>query len=165
MSAAEREVQHLSTPTDEQIYTYIFARAKRTFSRAEASGTVMKNYTTILSMLLRLRQSCCHCSLVKIHDAEAEPQIGALNDELADDISLEDLLARFKDSKDQEEDIVSKYGKEVLLQIEAEQGRECPICAAEPMNMEAVTVGCWHMACRQCVLEHIEASPPVQNGY
>src|SRR5579859_2430242 len=116
----------------------------------------MKNYTTILSMLLRLRQSCCHCSLVKLRDPVAEPEISSTQDDLADDVSLDDLLARFKEDGSQEEDVVTKYGKEVLTQIESEQGRECPICAAEPMVMEAVTVGCWHMACKQCILQHIE---------
>jgi len=118
----------------------------------------MKNYTTILSMLLRLRQSCCHCSLVKLRDPVVEPEISSTQDDFADDVSLDELLARFKDSGTQEEDVVSKYGKEVLKQIEAEQGRECPICAAEPMVLEAVTVGCWHMACKQCILQHIEVS-------
>jgi len=107
-------------------------------------------------MLLRLRQSCCHCSLVKLRDPVVEPEISSTQDDFADDVSLDDLLARFKDSGTQEEDVVSKYGKEVLTQIEAEQGRECPICAAEPMVLEAVTVGCWHMACKQCILQHIE---------
>lgn len=119
----------------------------------------MKNYTTILSMLLRLRQSCCHCSLVKLRDPTAEPEISSTQDDLADDVSLDDLVARFKDTGSQEEDVVTKYGQEVLTQIEAEQGRECPICAAEPMVTEAVTVGCWHMACRQCILQHIEVYP------
>ena len=119
----------------------------------------MKNYTTILSMLLRLRQSCCHCSLVKLRDPVAEPEISSTQDDLADDVSLDDLLARFKEDGSQEEDVVTKYGKEVLTQIESEQGRECPICAAEPMVMEAVTVGCWHIACKQCILQHIEVYP------
>lgn len=156
MSPSEREVQRSLTLLT-QIYTYIFTRAKRTFTRAEQSGTVMKNYTTILSMLLRLRQSCCHCSLVKLHDPTSEPEISSTQDDLSDDVSLDELLARFKD-KPQEEDVVSKFGKEVLMQIESEQGGECPICAAEPMIMEAVTVGCWHMACRRCILQHIEVS-------
>lgn len=109
-------------------------------------------------MLLRLRQSCCHCSLVKFRDPVAEPEISSTQDDLADDVSLDDLLARFNDTGPQAEDVMSKYGKEVLQQIEAEQGHECPICAAEPMVMEAVTVGCWHMACKQCILQHIEVS-------
>ena len=116
----------------------------------------MKNYTTILSMLLRLRQSCCHCSLVKLKDPVAEPEISSTHDELTDDVSLNDLLSRFRETGPREEDVVSTYGKEVLTQIESEQGRECPICATEPMIMEAVSVGCWHMACRQCTLQHIE---------
>lgn len=134
----------------------------------------MKNYTTILSMLLRLRQSCCHCSLVKLRDpaAEAEithgqlnitggePGISGMQDELGDDVSLDELLARFREGANEEQDVVSTYGREVLCQIESEQGRECPICAAEPMVMEAVTVGCWHMACRQCILQHIEVKSP-----
>lgn len=122
----------------------------------------MKNYTTILSMLLRLRQSCCHCSLVKYRDPTAEPEVSAAQDDsLGEDVSLDDLLARFRDTGAEEEDVVSRYGREVLGQIESEQGGECPICAAEPMVMEAVTVGCWHMACRQCIIQHIEVPPQI----
>jgi hypothetical protein len=107
-------------------------------------------------MLLRLRQSCCHCSLVKYRDPTAEPGVSTTQDELGEDVSLDDLLARFRDGGAEEEDVVSRYGREVLGQIEGERGGECPICAAEPMVMEAVTVGCWHMACRQCIIQHIE---------
>jgi DNA repair protein RAD5 len=141
-----------------QIYNYIFTRAKRTFTHAQATGTVMKNYTTILSMLLRLRQSCCHCSLVKLREPEASDLANA-PDVLGDDVSLDDLLASFRaEDGDKEVDVVSNYGREVLQQIESARG-ECPICAAEPMVMEAVTIGCWHMACKTCLLQHIEVNP------
>jgi DNA repair protein RAD5 len=125
----------------------------------------MKNYTTILSMLLRLRQSCCHYSLVKLRDPTAESEITSSNDNLEDDISLDDLLSRFNTNDTQEEDLVTQYGKEVLSQIEAEQGHECPICASEPMIMEAVTVGCWHMACKKCILQHIQVCSKLNTSF
>ncbi|KAI7122508.1 putative DNA repair protein rad-5 [Hortaea werneckii] len=38
---------------------------------------------------------------------------------------------------------------------------ECPICAEEPMEEQAVT-GCWHSACKKCLLDYIEHQ--VQKG-
>ena len=33
---------------------------------------------------------------------------------------------------------------------------ECPICSEEPMVEQAVTGGCFHSACRKCLLDYIE---------
>ncbi|CAD0081597.1 unnamed protein product [Aureobasidium vineae] len=142
---------------ERDLYDHIFARAKRTFAANVEAGTLMKSYTTIFAQILRLRQSCCHPTLVRNKgiaadedDAEAAADIA---NGLADDMDLQSLIQRFE-SEAEEED-ASRFGAHVLKQIQAESNHECPICFEEPMEEQSVT-GCWHSACKKCLLELIE---------
>ena len=146
LSKAEREV-----------YDYIYTRAKRTFNATMEAGTLLKSYTTIFAQILRLRQSCCHPILTrnKVIAAEEEEAAAAsdIANGLADDMDLQELIDRFT-SESVEQD-ANKFGAHVLQQIQAESGNECPICSEEPMVDPAVT-GCWHSACKKCLLDYIE---------
>lgn len=142
---------------ERDLYDHIFARAKRTFAANVEAGTLMKSYTTIFAQILRLRQSCCHPTLVRNKDIAAEEDDAAaaadIANGLADDMDLQSLIHRFE-SEAEEED-ASRFGANVLKQIQAESNHECPICFEEPMEEQSVT-GCWHSACKKCLLEHIE---------
>ncbi|PHH69962.1 hypothetical protein CDD80_6335 [Ophiocordyceps camponoti-rufipedis] len=142
LSAAERD-----------IYDYIYERAKRTLSRNVETGTVMKAFTTIFAQILRLRQSCCHPILVRNQDLVAdEDEAAAAADAaagLADDMDLETLIAKFTAATDETPD--EKFGAHALQEIRAEAGKECPLCL-EDMTEQVVT-GCWHSACRACLLD------------
>ncbi|KAI5194952.1 hypothetical protein E4T39_08430 [Aureobasidium subglaciale] len=142
---------------ERDLYDHIFARAKRTFAANVEAGTLMKSYTTIFAQILRLRQSCCHPTLVRsktgaADEDEAEASADIANG-LADDMDLQSLIQRFE-SEAEEED-ASRFGANVLKQIQAESTHECPICFEEPMEEKSVT-GCWHSACKKCLLDLIE---------
>ncbi|KAI5251410.1 hypothetical protein E4T42_04291 [Aureobasidium subglaciale] len=142
---------------ERDLYDHIFARAKRTFAANVEAGTLMKSYTTIFAQILRLRQSCCHPTLVRskagaADEDEAEASADIANG-LADDMDLQSLIQRFE-SEAEEED-ASRFGANVLKQIQAESTHECPICFEEPMEEQSVT-GCWHSACKKCLLDLIE---------
>ncbi|KUI63261.1 DNA repair protein rad5 [Cytospora mali] len=143
--------------TERQIYDYIFTRAKKTFQDNVQAGTVMKAFTTIFAQLLRLRQSCCHPTLVRHQDVVAdEEEAGAAADAaagLADDMDLSALIERFTADTDDEKD-ANAFGAHVLTQIRDEAASECPICCEEPMIEQTVT-GCWHSACKKCLLDYI----------
>jgi len=145
------------SPGEREIYNYIFDRARRTFSANQAAGTVLKNYTTIFSMLLRLRQSCCHVSLVKqapqLEDRGAEAEN---EDKLGDDVNLDQLLKRFSKDRNGKSDVRATYGEHVVKQIIDEAASECPICSTEPIEEQAVTMPCFHTACKKCILQYIE---------
>lgn len=152
----EIERVELSKP-EREVYDHIFARAKRTFAANVEAGTLMKSYTTIFAQILRLRQSCCHPILTRnkailAEEHEAEEAVDVANG-LADDMDLSALLERFQ--ADEGEQDASKFGSHVLKQIQEEAEMECPICSEEPMEEQAVT-GCWHSACKQCLLDYIE---------
>lgn len=144
---------------EREVYDYIFTRAKRTFNATMEAGTLLKSYTTIFAQILRLRQSCCHPILTRNKAIAAEEEDAAaavdIANGLADDMDLQELIERFTSDSGNEEDITNKFGAHVLQQIQAEANSECPICTEEPMMEPAVT-GCWHSACKQCLLDYVQ---------
>ncbi|KAI1811492.1 DNA repair protein RAD5 [Poronia punctata] len=140
------------------VYDYIFAKAKSTFSANIEKGTVMKAYTTIFAQILRLRQTCCHPTLVRNQDIVAEEEIaGAEADAaagLSDDMDLQSLIAQFTATTGEEKD-ENAFPAHVLQQIRDEAVSECPICTEEPMVDQTVT-GCWHSACKTCLLDFMK---------
>lgn len=140
------------------VYNYVFSRAKQSFLANVEAGTVMKAFTSIFAQILRLRQACCHPILVRNQDLVAEEvEAGALADAaagLADDMDLQSLIERFTATTDDVAD-ANAFGAHVLQQIRDEAANECPICAEEPMIEQTVT-GCWHSACKKCLLGYIQ---------
>ena len=152
------EVEELDlSKAEQEVYDYIFARAKRTFNATVEAGTLLKSYTTIFAQILRLRQSCCHPVLTRNKAIAAEEEEAAAASDvangLADDMDLQALIDRFE-SQESEQD-VNKFGAHVLKQIQDEVQHECPFCMEEPM-IDPVVTGCWHSACKQCLLDYIE---------
>ncbi|KAF5566119.1 DNA repair RAD5 [Fusarium phyllophilum] len=146
--------------TERDVYSYIFNKAKRTFSQNVEAGTVMKAFTTIFAQILRLRQSCCHPILVRNRDLVAdEEEAGAAADAaagLADDMDLESLITSFTAETDEaSKETNQTFGAHALEQIRDEAENECPLCFEEPMNDQTVT-GCWHSACKECLLDYIK---------
>jgi DNA repair protein RAD5 len=152
--------------TEREVYDLIFTRAKRAFNESVAAGTLLKSYTTIFAQILRLRQSCCHPILTRNKDIVADEEdaaVAAAADEngFADDMDLQDLIARFTkdtDLADKEnpasKDPINTFTTHALRQIQDESSGECPLCYEEPMNNPAVTT-CWHSACKDCLEKYI----------
>ncbi|KAL8770922.1 MAG: hypothetical protein Q9209_003573 [Squamulea sp. 1 TL-2023] len=154
------EIEEIELSKQErEVYDYIYTRAKRTFNATMEAGTLLKSYTTIFAQILRLRQSCCHPILTRNKAIAAEEEDAAaaadIANGLADDMDLQELIERFTSDCGNEEDITNKFGAHVLQQIQSEANSECPICTEEPMIEPAVT-GCWHSACKQCLLDYIQ---------
>jgi DNA repair protein RAD5 len=150
------DVERIVLSQDERdVYDHIYLRAKSVFAANAENGTLLKSYTTIFAQILRLRQSCCHPILTSkaniVADAEDAALASDLANGLADDMDLGSLIERFTAEGDQD---VNKFGAHVLKQIQDEAEAECPICSEEPMIDQAVT-GCWHSACKECLLNYI----------
>jgi DNA repair protein RAD5 len=146
----------LSKP-EREVYDHIFTRAKNTFTANVEAGTVLKAYTSIFAQILRLRQSCCHPILTRnqrlVADEEDAAEIADASTGLADDMDLQSLIERFTAETDDSAD-ANAFGAHVLEQIRDEADDECPICSEEPMIEQTVT-GCWHSACKKCMLDYI----------
>lgn len=148
------------SPKEREIYDLIYTKAKQTFIENSAAGTIFKNYITILTMLLRLRQSCCHPSLIK-HSAKNDLfdilfHKEDINDsiDINNDIDLRKLIEPFNDQITKEQNI-NTYTTYAIKNILEKSDSECPICSADPIIEEAVTP-CWHMACKSCLEQHIK---------
>lgn len=146
--------------TEREVYDWIYLKAKSTFSNNVDAGTVMKAYTTIFAQILRLRQTCCHPLLVRnretLADEEASNAAADAAAGLADDMDLDTLLGQFTAAVDQAaEESNHAFGAHVLKEIREESEKECPLCFEEPMNDQLVT-GCWHSACKACLLDYIK---------
>ncbi|KAK3990154.1 DNA repair protein rad5 [Cladorrhinum sp. PSN332] len=140
------------------VYDYVYSRAKRTFNENVEAGTVMKKYTSIFAQILRLRQTCCHPTLVRKKEIVADEEEAAAAADaaagLADDMDLQSLVERFTAEIDDAAE-TNKFSAHVLTQIRDEASDECPICYEEPMIDRTVT-GCWHSACKKCLLDFIK---------
>ncbi|KAH0499739.1 hypothetical protein TgHK011_006914 [Trichoderma gracile] len=148
----------LSKP-ERDIYDHIFSKAKNTLTKNVEAGTLLKAFTTIFAQILRLRQSCCHPVLVRNKDIVAdEEEAGAAADAvtgLGDDMDLESLITQFTAITDEASKDKQTYGAHALDEIWNEAEKECPLCFDEPMNEQIVT-GCWHSACKKCLMDFIK---------
>lgn len=124
------EVSHVEFSDDERdFYKNLEARTSITFNKYLRAGTVGKNYSNILVLLLRLRQACCHPHL----NLDVE-YVG--NSE----ISEQDMNAL---AKTLAPDVV------VRLKAQNEEGFKCPICFDAVID-PTIVLPCGHNTCAEC---------------
>ncbi|KAK3845402.1 MAG: SNF2 family N-terminal domain-containing protein [Linnemannia gamsii] len=132
------EIVHAPFSHDESaFYHSLENRIRDRFNAYVKAGTVMKNYSNILVLLLRLRQACCHPHLIKDFDKVTDqdaPQGQKAHVELLLDNLLEEIIRRLVSRED---DI-----------------RECPICM--DIGEESVILSsCGHIYCRACITDFL----------
>ncbi|KAG0099620.1 hypothetical protein BGZ93_006730 [Podila epicladia] len=139
-----RNVEKVSIPfsADEKaFYDALETRTRERFNAYVRAGTVMKNYSNVLVLLLRLRQACCHPHLIKdfekVQDGE-EAQGGAGGKDRVKKL-LDGLVASVRDR-------LLERGMDAV---------ECPICM--DIGEESVILSkCGHIYCRACITAHLE---------
>ncbi|GAA6038972.1 hypothetical protein JCM8097_000134 [Rhodosporidiobolus ruineniae] len=155
------------SPEEREIYTFVETRAQVRFNKFLKAGTVMKKYVvrlldSVLVLLLRLRQLCCHPSLI-VHAEET------LAKREEDKNKLKDEVERAADEVGY--DFVRKAKKQrldlALARMQAEKDGseaaddECPVCMESPEQNEngaVFTRCCVHVFCRTCI-EDVLAAP------
>ncbi|PVH86410.1 hypothetical protein DL98DRAFT_13691 [Cadophora sp. DSE1049] len=124
------EIQHVVFDDDEKaFYTALETKTALQFNKYMKAGTVGKNYTNVLVLLLRLRQACCHPHL--IHDFDQSPPD-------AEDAEGMMVLAR---------DLVPEVVNRILG---ADGAFECPVCYDVFVNPKIITP-CGHDTCSECM--------------
>ncbi|CAA9967088.1 DNA repair protein rad5 [Pyrenophora teres f. maculata] len=91
------------------------------------------NYASVLVVLLRLRQACCHPHLIK-----------DLSQPATDGIAEADLLGRAKE-----------LHYDVIVRLKEHDSFECPICMEADPN-PTIIVPCGHTVCGECVQKLID---------
>ncbi|KAL2130227.1 hypothetical protein VTI74DRAFT_6724 [Chaetomium olivicolor] len=117
--------EHAVFSDDERkFYTDLESRSQVLFNKYLRTGTVGKNYSNILVLLLRLRQACCHPHLMDF-----------------------ECVATTSDS--QMADLSQELKADVVQRIKAIEAFECPICY-DGVEDPILIVPCGHDTCTEC---------------
>ena len=141
--------QHSEFSSDERaVYTALETQTKVQFNRYLKAGTVNRNYSNVLVLLLRLRQACCHPHLIKDFGEAA----GASN------LSIDDML---KLAKELDPDVIARIRD--CTGTEPPHGLECPVCMDMTENA-SIIVPCGHSTCSECFAKISDPSQAIANG-
>ncbi|KAK7471064.1 hypothetical protein VKT23_002480 [Stygiomarasmius scandens] len=150
------------TEEEREIYQAVETQSQHKFNRYLRAGTVLKNYSHVLVLLLRLRQCCSHPALI-----QEDGGVAFLKPDEIDDDTRPGVGKELKKARDLVGDEFVDKMKEKLrlaaLERMAENGNdneasdeksgddECPICF--DVFTDAVVTPCGHVFCRDCLLD------------
>nr|ATG70983.1 DNA/RNA helicase protein [Juniperus flaccida] len=120
---------------ERQLYDRLEAEGKKVVQHFIKSGTVLNNYSTVLQILLRLRQLCDDPALCP---SDIELLISSLK--LEDASSNPDLL------------------KKLLSILQDGDDFDCPVCLSPPT--EAIITICSHVFCKRCIEKTLRHDKP-----
>jgi hypothetical protein len=110
-------------------YRALEARSKIAFNKYLKQGAVGRNYSNILTLLLRMRQACCHPHLITDHERSDS------------NVELDGATA-----------LVRELAPDVVARIKHADSLECPVCLDVSEN-PSVVVPCGHLFCKECLLQ------------
>ncbi|KAG9306614.1 hypothetical protein G9A89_004811 [Geosiphon pyriformis] len=140
-----REVNIANTEFSEEereFYTSLENRSRLAFNRYMCEGSVMKNYSNILLLLLRLRQACCHPYLTTNRNMDV---IEGKSSSQKSPGSQEDIAIFLEKIP---EDIINSLKEQDL------EHKECDLCFDMASDL-SILMQCGHSYCREC-LEALE---------
>jgi SNF2 family DNA or RNA helicase len=135
---ADEKVQ-FESEEEEEFYRDIEQKAQVIIKNFMKKGVLGKKYTNALVLLLRLRQACCHRSLVLFSEsANTMTQL---------DVPAETAL-----------EMAKQLTSEVVTRIKGEDGAfQCPICLDANEN-PAILLPCGHTVCSECFTQLRDAN-------
>ena len=143
------EPRHATFSQDElDFYKALETRTQLQFNKFLKAGTVGRNYSNILVLLLRLRQACCHPHLIK--------DFGQVSG--TSDITPADMI---KLAKELAPDVVERL-KEQCGQND-DCALECPVCMDMTDNA-TIFLPCGHNTCSECFARISDPSQAIAEG-
>ena len=125
-------IDHVVFDEDEKnFYNALESKTRIQFNKYMRAGTVGKNYSNILVLLLRLRQCCCHPHLITDFDEAPSAATASLTKEAM--IMLAESLQ-----------------PEVIERLLAADGFECPVCY-DGVENPSIIIPCGHDTCAECL--------------
>lgn len=137
-------VSLIPSPEERDFYTALHDRTKTQFDTFVREGKVMRNYASILELLLRLRQACDHPYLV----FAAAPS--------KDSVVMKDKDKLFKQFL--QAGSSSQFVEKIFNDAESgslHASKECPLCL-DVIDDAVAPRECGHPACRTCLLECVQ---------
>ncbi|OKL60854.1 hypothetical protein UA08_03301 [Talaromyces atroroseus] len=136
------EKVHAIFSEDEQtLYSSLEGRTQIQFNKYLKAGTIGRNYSNILVLLLRLRQACCHPHLIN---------------DLSVDVSAVTESADFVENAKQ-------FSPEVVRRLKENEPLECPVCI-DAVENAVIFYPCGHATCAECFARISDPSLAVQQG-
>lgn len=135
-------------------YDGLREKNQRIFSGYLREGQVLKQYISILALLLRMRQAALHPWLLKKDFYDAEQDDGELNGGANNN----------NNNGDDDDDEDNDGARDIqfheatlrrLLNTENLDGEECPICFDTPRAADASLTICGHVFCNGCIRDYI----------
>lgn len=138
------ESRHAAFSEDEQeFYSALENRVQLQFNKYLRAGTVGRNYSNVLVLLLRLRQACCHPHLIKDIGVSAG----------SSEHTPEDLV---KMAKELAADVVARI-------IQQDDLNDCRVCYDATEN-PLIFIPCGHSTCSECFAKITDPSQAIANG-
>lgn len=157
------------TKKEQLIYDWLKEKAVSSFKESYRAGLIFKNYTTILTQLLRLRQVCCHVDLIKNTsdtskeaivdddvDVRKNTQSKLINQTNEEVLSLIRTIEMNEKQQRLPLDTINKLKSEIYELYPRLEENECSICT-EALDIDTcVVTECKHCFCLGCLMEHFE---------
>ncbi|KAL4932053.1 SNF2 family N-terminal domain-containing protein [Aspergillus undulatus] len=136
------EKVHAAFSEDElELYKALEMKTQLQFNRYLENGTVGRNYSNILVLLLRLRQACCHPHLISDFSVKLNETTEGV-----------DFIANAKEFSD-----------EVVIRLRDNPNLECPICI-DAVDNPVIFFPCGHGTCTECFSRISDPSLSLQQG-
>ncbi|OAQ62554.1 SWI/SNF family DNA-dependent ATPase Ris1 [Purpureocillium lilacinum] len=128
------EIVHAELCLDERhFYKQLEEKSQVQFSKYLREGSIGKNYSNILVLLLRMRQACCHPHLIV--DVDDAVPLSVTNEDVGE--------------------LVKNLSEPVVERIKAMEAFECPICF-DAVQFPSFFVPCGHDSCKDCLTRLVD---------
>ncbi|XP_023741321.1 putative SWI/SNF-related matrix-associated actin-dependent regulator of chromatin subfamily A member 3-like 1 [Lactuca sativa] len=118
---------------ERKLYDEMESEAKSFVEKYIANGSVTHNYSTVLSIILRLRQICTHTELCP------------------EDVRASLSSYNFEDASNNPELL-----KKLVILLQDSEDIDCPICLSPPS--ELIITSCAHIFCQNCIIRTLKHS-------
>ncbi|KAK6232015.1 hypothetical protein SCA6_002088 [Theobroma cacao] len=120
---------------EREVYDQIERRAKSVIQEFINDGTLVRNYSTVLGILLRLRQICTNLALLP-----------------------PDLKAMFPSSNIEDVSNNPELLKKMVAMLQDGEDLDCPVCISPPNDV--IITCCAHIFCRPCIIKTLQRMKP-----
>lgn len=137
------EARAVFSDDERDFYKALEGKAQLQFNKYLKAGTVGRNYSNVLVLLLRLRQACCHPHLIKdfaIHTGATMEGLDLIENART---LPRDAVERIKDNED--------------------GAFECPVCLDAAEN-PVIFNPCGHTLCNECLARLVDSSTQSGEG-
>ncbi|KAG2189262.1 hypothetical protein INT44_004404 [Umbelopsis vinacea] len=141
LPARRVHITHVEFSDDERnFYDYLRAKAQAKFSKYMDSGTVMRHYSSVLVLILRLRQAC-------LHPALTTTGVGTSTTATQREEGYKARAALMKKT------VIQR----LIQQEQEEETTECPICM-DVSSCPYLITDCGHSFCQECLFNFMNTA-------